>query len=346
MFRYKVHFLSFCWQRAALLIFSLLVHGVTFAQVPRIVIFQKTDLAEKRRYIRDFVQWRTGRVFLATRNLGFELRSRSLRQSYIQFQPSSNLVMGLAGYYRRLGLEIGFKLPTSDSRSAKFGNSRIMDWSTTFYTNRLGADVFFQRYHGFYVRNGYEVDQKWRTGNPYPRYPDLTAFNLGGNVYYIFNHNRFSYRAAFTQMEEQVRSAGSFLLMATGTITNFANNAQPFIPVHRLPGYNNNDFRYGRFYNLALAPGYGYTFVRDRLYASVSLFMGVGIQDQRYTLDDEVHTTSRIFRKNNLRLAGGYFGETFYAGTGLLLDNNLSRVQDLMISTNNKSFRVFAGMRF
>jgi hypothetical protein len=333
-------------QKAVFFLLLLLPAGPALAQFPRIVLFEKPDPQVKRQYIRDFQLQKTGRIFLATRSLSFELRSRAVRQAFIQYQPSSSLVMGVGGYYRRLGLEVGFKLPASDSRLEKFGRSRILDWSTSFYGDRFGGDAFFQRYRGYVVRNGYEVDQQWRSGNPYPRYPGLTVFNLGGNVYYVFNHNRFSYRAAFTQMEQQVKSAGSFLLMASGTIMNFANEAQAFIPAQRLPNYNLNDFRYGRFYNLALSPGYGYTFVRDQFYASLSLFMGFGLQHQKYTMGSTIDNIGRPFRKNNFRLAAGYFGDSFYGGGGLLLDNTSIRVKDLVIAANSNSFRIFAGYRF
>ncbi len=338
--------------RAALLTGLLLVHAAALAQFPRlpklpkIEILQKPDLDVKRQYIRDFVNWKTGRLVLSTRNLQFELRSRTQRQAFLQFRPSNNLALGVAGYYRRLGLELGFKLPASDERKDRFGNSRIVDWSTTFYADQYGADVFFQRYRGYYVRNGYEADQSWRKGDPYPRYPQLAAFHLGGNVYYVFNHNRFSYRAAFTQMERQMKSAGSFLLMTSAGIMNFSNEARAFIPPQRLAGYNNNDFRYARLYNLALAPGYGYTFVYDRLYASASLFMGFGLQHQRYTMNNAVENVGQVFRKYNMRLAAGYFGEIFYGGAGFLLDNSTSRVQDLVLAVSSPSLRLFAGARF
>ncbi|HEX8529742.1 MAG TPA: hypothetical protein VF646_06955, partial [Cytophagales bacterium] len=131
--------------RAALLAAALLVHAAALAQLPRlpklpkIQLLQKPDLDVKRHYIRDFVNWKTGRLVLSTRNLQFELRSRTRREAFLQFRPSNNLAVGVAGYYRRLGLELGFKLPASDERKDRFGNSRIVDWSTTFYADQFGA---------------------------------------------------------------------------------------------------------------------------------------------------------------------------------------------------------------
>ncbi|CAA9244780.1 MAG: hypothetical protein AVDCRST_MAG56-1663 [uncultured Cytophagales bacterium] len=349
--------------RTVLLAAVLLLHAAALAQrpklsklpklpklpkvkMPHIGFLQQPDSALRRQYIREFGHWKTGRLVLSTRNLQFELRSRTRRDAFIQFRPSSSTTLGVAGYSRRLGLELGFKLPTSGERQKRFGNSRIVDWSTTFYGDQFGADAFFQRYRGYYVRNGYAVDSLWRRGNPYPRYSNLAAFHLGGNIYHVFNHNRFSYRAAFTQMERQVKSAGSFLLMTSVAIMNFSNEGQAFIPSRRLPGYNNNNLGYARFYNLALAPGYGHTFVRDRLYVSLSLFMGFGLQHQRYRMNDRIENVGQVFRKYNMRLATGYFGEVFYGGAGLLLDNSSSRVQDLVLAVSTPSLRLFAGVRF
>jgi hypothetical protein len=78
----------------------------------------------------------------------------------------------------------------------------------------------------------------------------------------------------------------------------------------------------------------------------LSLFMGFGLQHQRYTMNDQIENVGQVFRKYNMRVATGYFGEIFYGGAGLLLDNTSSRVQDLVLAVSSPSWRLFAGVRF
>ena len=67
------------------------------------------------------------------------------------------------------------------------------------------------------------------------------------NAYYVFNHRRFSYPAAFSQSYIQRRSAGSFLLAASGMKQNATLNWEDGIKL--------------KITEISLGAGYGYNFV-------------------------------------------------------------------------------------
>jgi len=87
------------------------------------------------------------------------------------------------------------------------------DYELTFnsYGKRVGFELIYQdakNFTGWHDNEGME-----RIELPADM---LSVKTLNVNGYYIFNHRKFSYPAAFTQSYIQRRSAGSFMLAASG----------------------------------------------------------------------------------------------------------------------------------
>lgn len=113
-------------------------------------------------------------------------------------------------------MELGIshsKIPFDISVGYSIGNALDRDYlkikSTDFqlhwYKQKYVIDVFSQNYKGFYIEDSkLDFDQA--------NIPNLSVSTTGIVGQYIFNANKFSYRAAFNQKEKQIKSAGSFLL--------------------------------------------------------------------------------------------------------------------------------------
>lgn len=85
--------------------------------------------------------------------------------------------------------------------------------SLSLYSSMLGVDLMYIRNTGdFTIRRttGFspETDEQVRGQH----FDGMDAKTVGFNAYYVFNHRRFSYPAAFAQSTVQRRSAGSFIL--------------------------------------------------------------------------------------------------------------------------------------
>lgn len=81
------------------------------------------------------------------------------------------------------------------------GKTRSVDFQIHNYGRKFLVDLFYQKYKGFYNDN-----------SGVTLYPDTSAQLIGGELTYVFNHDRFSTKAALEQTEKQLQSAGSFLL--------------------------------------------------------------------------------------------------------------------------------------
>ena len=102
---------------------------------------------------------------------------------------------------------------TFDLKNLGFNNNgqkRELDLS--IYSSQIGIDLFYRRTGSDYklrsIDLGEDVDTRALEGVPFD---GVSAGVTGVNVYYIFNHGRFSYPAAFSQSTLQKRSCGSWI---------------------------------------------------------------------------------------------------------------------------------------
>lgn len=98
---------------------------------------------------------------------------------------------------------------TVDVAHLKDGDGR-QDFSLSLYSNQIGADLFYKKSGNSYrIKKVYDKDRQRVPGMEDLPFDDFSSSIKGFNLYYIFNHNRFSYPAAYSQSTIQRRSCGS-----------------------------------------------------------------------------------------------------------------------------------------
>ena len=106
---------------------------------------------------------------------------------------------------------LGLSLSASLNPAKLMGKYRDYELNFNSYGKRFGFDVIYQdakNFTGWHDHDGME-----RIELPADM---LKVKTLNVNAFYVFNSSRFSYPAAFSQSYIQRRSAGSFLLAASG----------------------------------------------------------------------------------------------------------------------------------
>ena len=106
---------------------------------------------------------------------------------------------------------LGLSLSVAINPAKLMGKYHDFELNFNSYGRRFGFDIIYQdakNYTGWHDHEGMERIEL----------PDglLSAKTLNLNAFYVFNSRRFSYPAAFSQSYIQRRSAGSFLLAASG----------------------------------------------------------------------------------------------------------------------------------
>lgn len=187
------------------------------------------------------------------------LSHESEQEGEIIYKPNSPYGIGLGVTYKNISLSgsYGFDF----MRNKKKGITKSLDLQYHRYGRKIVFDLFFQNYKGLFT------DTVHKNGI-YTQYPDVQLIQYGVFAQYIFNGDRFSYRAAFDQDEIQLKSTGSFLL-GGGIYYNKAksDSSLVFVDERQL-----NNFQFG------VSAGYAYTWViNKRVFISGSLAVGVNI---------------------------------------------------------------------
>ncbi len=106
-------------------------------------------------------------------------------------------------------LSLSFNIALNPAKM--MGKYRDFELNINSYGKRFGWDFIYQDAHNF--TGWHDHDGMERIELPADM---LSVKTLNLNTYYVFNSRRFSYPAAFSQSYIQRRSAGSFLLAASG----------------------------------------------------------------------------------------------------------------------------------
>ena len=106
---------------------------------------------------------------------------------------------------------LGLSLSASLNPAKLLGKYHDYELNFNSYGRRFGFDIIYQDAKNFKGWHDHEGMERITL-------PDgvLSVKTLNVNAFYVFNSRRFSYPAAFSQSYIQRRSAGSFLLAASG----------------------------------------------------------------------------------------------------------------------------------
>lgn len=97
---------------------------------------------------------------------------------------------------------------------------------------------------------------------------NASMLNISGSFMYIFNENKYAFRAAFRQSEQQMKSGGSWLLKGQLSYNDIFDS--------NLVVLRGDDFRGFNAAGLAVLGGYGYTLnLNKNWFASALLLSGI-----------------------------------------------------------------------
>lgn len=259
---------------------------------------------------------------------GAEIEMLGVRQgkafsSKMEAQYKTTLSLGVS--YRGLSLSLSLN---PAKLMGKYGD---FEFNFNSYGKRFGFDVAYHDASNF--SGWYEQQGEQRIELP----SDILALKtLNVNAYYVFNHRRFSYPAAFTQSYIQRHSAGSVLLAFSGQ-------------TQRGELRSTENFSYSML-NLGLGAGYGYNYVPVRnwllhlsamtafiLYSNTSTTFG----DSHVPLHYQFPETIITGRGAIVRQFAGSF-------CGISMVYNFTHIgQETSLSVHNTKWllRVFYGIR-
>lgn len=282
----------------------------------------------------------------------YRLRSTGMNHQSISFSPDTEVRIGPYAGWKWVFLGYTFSL-----NDLSFGSNRGLDLS--IYSSQIGVDLFYKRSGGDYKLR--EVNLGY--GKNYSALNDLSfdGFNnemTGLNVYYIFNHGRFSYPAAFSQSTIQKISCGSWLAGIGYTQNTIEFDHEQFQTLlNEKMGANavslDSELKFQRlkYVDVSLSGGYAYNWVFAKnwlLGGSVQLALA-----HKRSTSEMTDSKSRGFSFQNFNLDGiGRFALVYnnmkwYAGYSMIL-HTYNYYQKSYFSTNNTfgSANIYVGINF
>lgn len=271
----------------------------------------------------------------------------------ISFAPTGSFKVGPYFGWRWAFLGYTFDLRHLDLNI----NSKTFDFS--FYSAQIGVDACYRRtgydYKVRHVKLGDGIDTYALEDVPFD---GIIVGITGVNVYYIFNHKRFSYPAAFNQSTCQKLSCGSWMV-GLGFLRNsieFDHEKLQQLIDQRLPGQEVKldsalMFKSVNYHDYNVSVGYGYNWVFARNWL-LGASLSVALAYKRTKSESDSRFNIRNFSIRNVNIDGiGRFGlvwnnTRWYAGSSVII--RAYNYRKSQFATNNifGTLSVYVGYNF
>lgn len=262
-----------------------------------------------------------------------------------EYLPNVPAMAGLDVSYYGWGIAGTFKVPGTGKDTARYGKSAAQDYLAYYFGNRWGADIYYQRYSGYYAQypNG-KTDVTVSDVRS-----DLGASYAGGNFYFSLSE-KYNIRSGFRHDNLSSGFRFGFLLGTSLNYYSVTADRSLLLPSleAKLPEYAG--YRGGEYWNLSLMPGIGLMYTEGgRFYGSFIFLIGGGASQS-----DIVVNSGRISRltdnyKGHAKVTLGVNMANFQTGMTFMTDftgaGAFSR-NTYVIGSNLLAFDVFINLRF
>lgn len=231
------------------------------------------------------------------------------------------------------------------------------EFDLSLYSSQIGVDLFYRRTGSDYklrsLRLGPHIDTTPLEGMPFD---GIKVGIRGFNLYYIFNHGRFSYPAAFSQSTVQKRSCGSWMVGIGHTRNSLELDHQKLqatinraLSPQEVALDSGLTFHRVKYTDINISAGYGYNWVFAPRWLLAASLQGAVAYKQSEGFG---RLTNFNFSFKNInfdgigRLGLVYNNMRWYAGMSLIM--RTYNYHKSRFSTNNTfgSLNIYAGYNF
>jgi len=199
-------------------------------------------------YISTYERLVTARVYYSRTNTG--VRFTGADNHTFSYMPNNSKALGIGVSYRYVTVNIALGLLGRDPTK---GRTHSFSLQPSLYKHQWMYDFVIQHYEGMYLtpQNVYSMS------NSFYLRPDIATTLVGMDFWRIMNSDKFSYRAAMTQNDWQLKSAGSLLLGGEAHFGNIAGDSALTPQAIATDFPQNQVYRATSFY---IGPGIGYAY--------------------------------------------------------------------------------------
>ena len=264
----------------------------------------------------------------------------------LNFSPNLGTKMGI--YFGWRWIFLGYTFDVEDLFGDNKNKPKKKEMSLNIYSSKFGMDLYYRKTGSdFKLRSqeGFNLDEQFKN----IQFDGLQSNIIGLNAYWIFNHKKFSYPAAYSQSTNQRKSAGSFMAGFSYSRHKifFDHNKLPDPMKENLnPQLQFNKIKYSDY---SLGFGYGYNWVFAKNWVSnLSLLPGIGFKKSK--IDDNDFKDEHWIKDINFNLitrAGVVYNNSkYFAGASLVMHTYDYRKPNLSVTNSFGTLRIYAGFNF
>lgn len=297
-------------------------------------------------------------VMLQNTNTYELYRITSAKGNDFTFAPLPSMKLGPYVGWRWVFLGYTFDLKHISNGDKK------KEFDLSLYSSQIGVDLFYRKtgtdykISRMYLDSNHAIDTRPMRGVDYD---GIDVSIKGVNLYYIFNHRRFSYPAAFSQSTIQRRSCGSALCGIGYTQHSLSIDWEKLysLVAERLGDdiaekYMDNELKMKKikYTDISFSGGYAYNWVFARNWlAAASLSLALGYKSSWGDADHDKFSF-KDFSFHNFNIDGvGRFGivwnnmRWYYGANAIMHTYNYHKSK---FSTNNLfgSLNIYIGVNF
>ncbi|MBR6456064.1 MAG: DUF4421 domain-containing protein [Prevotella sp.] len=319
--------------------------------------------------VKDFSRIDTNYIEPQHYNFSVMLQNTNTFESYtLRNKQGQELVLS-PGTTVRVGPYFGWRwlfLGYTFDISHFFDGHHRHDWNLSFYSNQVGVDLFFRQTGDDYKIRVARLSEDFDI-------PSLKDVSFGGfsgsvkgfNLYYILNHKKFSYPAAFNQSTCQKISCGSPLIgigYTKHTLNLDASKLNDLVEKYtNIFGVEKSDIdnlldlpnaAAINYTDVSASGGYAYNWVFAKNWlAAASLSLAVGYKYSTGDLERE-GSWLREFSFRNFNLDGvGRFGlvwnnTRWYAGSSVIFHSYYYAKSQFSANTFFGNWNIYLGYNF
>jgi hypothetical protein len=281
---------------------------------------------------------------LKQRRLGFEMQRVQDSKTSVAYRSNKPYSLGLGMYLFELAIEVTFALPQDETNRRIYGESDASDLQLNIIGRKWGIDAYIQNYDGFYVD---DPSIKIPANQPYPHRRDIETTNNGISVNYTFDNKRFSFRSTYNFIDQQLRSAGSFLLF--GSLSSFkASGDSAILGDSYVNKFGSaSSMKSFKVTTLGVAPGYTYSLIYKGFFLNGTLAVGPAHNWLSSMREDGVEKNDIKFNAYAAaRIGLGYNGDRIFGGFSFIAQGRSAKFEEVQLLSSNTTFKMLIGYRF
>ena len=265
----------------------------------------------------------------------------------LNFSPSLGTKLGI--YFGWRWIFLGYTFDIEDLFGDNKNKPKKKEMSLNIYSSKFGVDLYYRKTGSDFKLRSFDNIGIDNPSLENKHFDGLESSIKGLNAYWIFNHRKFSYPAAYSQSTNQRRSAGSFMAGFSYSQHRISFDYEKLPPTILERINPSLKFSHIKYSDYSLGFGYGYNWVFAKNWVSnLSLLPGIGYKKSK--IDDNDFRNESWIKDINFDLitrAGiVYNNAKYFVGASLVLHTYDYRKPSLSVTNSFGTLRIYAGFNF